>query len=788
LAFGGITAGTAWIDVLPNMAKFAAAMGTGLAKHGKSIRNAGKSMTRHITLPVLAAGAASIKLAADFDRVFEQMVGLAGVAKREVGGLKEFVLDLAPVVGKAPEELAKALYFLRSSGLAGKAALDALVVSAKLSTAGLGETEIVADAVSSAINAYGAANLTAAQAGDVLAATVREGKGEADAIAPVLGSLLPLAARLGVGFDQVGGAIASMTRIGESAPRAATALRGLFTSLLNISPKVTEELKRVGLSQQGLVRDLANPKKGLPSVLRQLERAFGGNIFAIRKAFPNIRGLSGLLALTGKNGKATQQVMEAIAKSTGSTREAFAAVTEGEGIKFERLMATLRVAGIRLGNVLIPFVTTIAEKIADWVEGFQKLNPTVQKAIGIFVLVVAVLGPLLVIIGNLIIAISAIAAVMTVTIAIVLGVVLAIAAIGIALVILWKKSETFRNIVYAVIDGVRSAFWAFVDFFRGTFVNAFVSAWNTVVSAVTGAVSAVVGKVTSAWNAVRNVTLTVWNAISGFFRKWWPLLFVIFLFPLAVIFALVNRSWRRVLAITRAVFNAIRAVLGAIWGAIVGVVRTYVGMVVGVVRFYFNAAKAVVSAVMGAIKGVVTAIWNAIAGAVGGPLGKMVSKVKSVFESVRVFIMGFLGTAWGIASDIGHAIIEGIVSGLGGLLDAVKDKVTGALKGALDGAKSFLGIGSPSKLFRDEIGKPVAEGILVGAAEVNYGVELGNAIAGAAQSRSTGALGKAVEARREMAFRITNWRDGLGYFEEISDEVVAAHAGHGRQVGRMGRG
>jgi TP901 family phage tail tape measure protein len=807
LAFGGITAGTAWIDVLPNMAKFAAAMGTGLAKQGKNITKAGKSLTRHITLPVLAAGAASIKLAADFDRVFEQMVGLAGVTRREVGGLKEFVLDLAPVVGKAPEELAKALYFLRSSGLAGKAALDALVVSAKLSTAGLGETEVVADAVSSAINAYGAANITAAQAGDVLAATVREGKGEADAIAPVLGSLLPLAARLGVGFDQVGGAIASMTRIGESAPRAATALRGLFTSLLNVSPKVTKELKKVGLSQQGLVRDLANPKKGLPVVLTQLEKAFGGNIFAIRKAFPNIRGLSGLLALTGKNGKATQKVMEAVNKSVGSTEEAFAAVTEGEGHQFEKLMATLRVAGIRLGNVLLPFVTQIAEKITEWIEAFQKLDPRIQKFIGIAVLLAATLGPLLVVLGTVITAIAAIAAVGVVG-SIILAVVAGVVILAAAFVFLYKKSERFRAMVGFIRDHLQILLYVFglVPVVIATVVRYIIEhfgeikgavsdmldgvrdAFFKVKDAISDAVKGVVGAVTGAWNEVKSVTVAVFGAIIGFFQKWWPLLLVVFALPLAVLFAIVNRSWRRVLAITRAVFGLVKTVVSTAWNAVVAVISAVVSRVVGVVRARFNAAKAVVSSVMGAISGVVSRVWNAIANAIGGPLGRMVTTVQNKFNAAKNWLMGFVGTVYGIALDIGSAIVDGIVGGLGGLLEAAKDKIVGGLQGALDAAKGFLGIDSPSKLFKDEVGKPVAQGIIAGASEVDYSNELGRAIAGAAQTRSTGALGRAVEARREMSLRITNWREGTGYFEEISDEVVAAHAGHGRQVNRMRRG
>lgn len=51
-------------------------------------------------------------------------------------------------------------------------------------------------------------------------------------------------------------------------------------------------------------------------------------------------------------------------------------------------------------------------------------------------------------------------------------------ALGIALVVLWKKSETFRTIVIGVWDAVRGAVVAFVDFFTTTLPNAFRSVLN----------------------------------------------------------------------------------------------------------------------------------------------------------------------------------------------------------------------------------------------------------------------------------------------------------------------
>ena len=104
-----------------------------------------------------------------------------------------------------------------SAGFEGKEALDVLEASAKAAAAGLGETKQVADAVTSAVNAYGIENLSAARSTDILVATVREGKAEADSIAGALGQVLPAASELGVEFAELGGTIAALTRIGLGA-------------------------------------------------------------------------------------------------------------------------------------------------------------------------------------------------------------------------------------------------------------------------------------------------------------------------------------------------------------------------------------------------------------------------------------------------------------------------------------------------------------------------------------------------------------------------------------------
>lgn len=83
---------------------------------------------------------------------------------------------------------------------------------------------------------------------------------------------------------------------------------------------------------------------------------------------------------------------------------------------------------------------------------------------------------------------------------------------------------------------------------------------------------------------------------------------------------------------------------------------------------------------------------------------QVIGAIKETFASINWLELG---------ANIIQGIIKGIVSGVGALVDAVKS----AAQKALDGAKSFLGIKSPSRVFRDQVGQMIDEGMAAGIEE-----------------------------------------------------------------------
>jgi TP901 family phage tail tape measure protein len=86
-------------------------------------------------------------------------------------------------------------------------------------------------------------------------------------------------------------------------------------------------------------------------------------------------------------------------------------------------------------------------------------------------------------------------------------------------------------------------------------------------------------------------------------------------------------------------------------------------------------------------------------------------------EAVQSLINNVISAASGIASkvaSIGSDIVSGVWNGIKGAAGWFKDQVTSFFSGIVDGVKDALGIGSPSKVFRDEIGKWLPPGVAQG--------------------------------------------------------------------------
>ena len=328
--------------------------GNNLSSMGYKAQTVGNVMMKKLGLPIVAIGSLAAMSFAKFEASLTKIEALVGVSAGGVALFADSVRRVSRETGRGPQELADAMFFVASAGLRGATAMEVMEASAKGAAVGLGETKVVADAATSAVNAYGAENLSGGAAVDVLTAAVREGKVEADRLAPAIGKAIPVASAMGIEFHEVAAAIASMTRTGTDARTSAIQLRQIMQSILDPSRQTEQALREMGIAQGELAKQAR--QEGLLSVLVRLRDLANENEEAFADVFPNIRALAGAMDITGANLEENIGIFERLSRSAGDTDEAFQKVSKTSKFKFDQSMARLKETMIGLGESTKPLI------------------------------------------------------------------------------------------------------------------------------------------------------------------------------------------------------------------------------------------------------------------------------------------------------------------------------------------------------------------------------------------------------------------------------------------------
>ena len=375
---------------------------------GKNLMKTGTSLTRSITIPLAAIGGASAKLADDFGTSMVKIETLVGKSREQVDKWGREILDLAPSVGRAPQELADALFVVTSAGAKVSESLGIVETAAKAAAVGLGDTITIARATTAVMQAYASTGIDASRATDILLKTVRAGNLEAASLAPTLGRVIGLAAEMGVSFEEVGASIATYTRLGVSAEEATTGLRGILANFKQPAGQAATQAKALGISFAELRMMIR--ERGLAATLLYMTELTKGNDTALTNLIPNVRALSAVLGTAGVQGESYAEILKAIADPTNELSGAFERWSETSEAVFAKSMAELKSAAINAGNLILPVMTSIVEKITEVIEWWNNLGTASRTVIVAFGGIAAAAGPTLIALGAIARAYYAVAA------------------------------------------------------------------------------------------------------------------------------------------------------------------------------------------------------------------------------------------------------------------------------------------------------------------------------------------------------------------------------------------
>ncbi|MFG2722717.1 phage tail tape measure protein [Streptomyces sp. NPDC048416] len=786
-SFAGVKA--AATGVKTQIAEVDAAGAGAFAKTGMM----GKAALLGLGAAAALAAKKTVQMAGDFQVQMTRVRTGAGEAAANMKMVGDGVLAMAGEVGQSTSQLTAGLYMVESAGYHGADALKVLKVSAEGAKVGAADLHTTTDAVTTAMNAYKMSSGDATTAMNALIATEAEGKTNLEALAGSMSSILPVAAAAGVRLNEVMGAMATMTAQGTPAAVAATYLRQTIGQLSNVLPKAATTMKGLGLNAIDVEKELGS--QGLAATLTTLTDAIKAKmgpsgtvlISTLQKASSNskdfegqlnklsgsqktyigalatmvggTKSMMGALQLTGSHMATFQSNIKGVeehVKAGGKSIEGWADVQKNFNQKTAEAKASLQAFGIQIGQVLMPYVQAIIGVLATAASWMAKHALAAKIAAGV------IGGVLLFSIAALTAALYSMAAAASVNP--VTWIILGVVALVAALVVLATHWSTVWGAIKGVAETVGHALmsvWQSIaseaTSIWGSITGTVMGAWNAIAGFFSRAWHQVVDPLVLGWNVLWGITMTVWNAISGFFKKWWPLLLVIFFPFVALVIAIWNHFHEQIIGTAKTVWNAISGFFVAVWNG----VKTVATVVWGVIRAaivdpivsawdFIKTVWAAISSYLqskwNAIKAIASVIWTGIKSSMINPLLGALSTITSVISRVSSAISGGLNRAWNAVKGVGNlflsigsSIVMGIVHGVenagGFLLSSLKNLASRALSGA----KSFLGINSPSRVFADNVGVAIPEGIAKGITDnAHLAVRSVTAMSGALASQQVG--------------------------------------------------
>lgn len=669
---------------------------TFVEKMGSSMTKFGKSMTKYVTVPLAAIGGASIAAASTFDSSMAKLSTIAdtsgGKGSKSISKLRTEIMNLSNETGISASDIAESAYQAISAGQKTSDSIKFVAASAKLAKAGFTDMGTATDTLTTALNAYGMKASKVTKVSDILMTTQNLGKTTIGELGASMGKVIPTAAAYGVNLKQLASAYVTTTKNGIATAESGTYINSMLNELGKSGTKASDMLKaKTGKS----FKELMDSGMSLTDVLKILQDGAKESGLSINDMFGSAEAGKAASTLM-QHSKDFKGALDQMGKSAGTTQTAYEKMEDSFSTSLEKMKNSATNGAIAIGGAILPviepMIKNLSGKLQNFAKWFSGLSQPVKQFIVVFGGIAAATGPVLTSVGKVLESVEKIKGavkgvidfggklisgigqigpklVSGITTAVkgigsafsALGsflaanpfvlIIAAIAAAVVALVLLYNKSETFRN-----------------------FVN--------------GAVSAIQGFVVGAWNTIKNVTFTVFNAIQTFFVTVWNGIKTVFTTVVGGISTFLSGAWSVISTVVTTVWNGIKTFFGTIWSGITTVVTTYINIYRTIITTVFNAIKMVIMTIWNGIKMFFTTVWNGIVTVVTTYVNIISTVITTVFNAIKavvaaiwngikIVIINPIKAAWQTVSNVVNTIKSGVSNGF----NAAKNAVSSAWSG-----------------------------------------------------------------------------------------------------------
>lgn len=470
-------------------------VGTKLQSVGDKISGVGTKLTTSVTVPLVAAGTAAVKTAADFESSMSQVqatMGITADSMSEVDGQSVNTMDTLSALAKemgattafSATECAEALNYLALAGYDTQQMCDTLPTVLNLAAAGSFDLATASDMVTDAMSALGMSTDQADTMVDQMAKTASSTNTSVEQLGEGILKIGATAKSIKGGTAELNTALGILANNGIKGAEGGTHLRNVILSLQSPTDTAASLLDELGVS----VYDSSGQMRSLNDILGDLNTSMDGMTSAERdniiSTIFNKTDLASVNALLANTGETWDSLQDSITNSGGAAQQMADTQLDNLSGQLTILKSALEGLAISIGEILLPVIKNIVAKVQSFVDWLNNLSDAQKETVVKVAAVAAALGPMLVIIGKLT---STVGSAMTgfsslakgiaqlgvkvaggtgsitsmgSAIAAVAGPVLAVVAVIATLVAafkhLWDTNEEFREAITAIWDGIVS--------------------------------------------------------------------------------------------------------------------------------------------------------------------------------------------------------------------------------------------------------------------------------------------------------------------------------------------
>ena len=679
-----------------------AAAGEKVSAVGEKIGSAGTKMSAAVTAPVVAGAAAAVNAYGDVDKEFnlvKQTMGDTANTAEDFDGLWKQIGDSAKASVYGMSDATEATLNFARQGFTAKQATDMLTPAMSLAAGTGTDLSEVTSGLGNSMKMFGADSQEAADYADVLAKAQAQANTTTSELFDAISVAGPICKTVGWNVKDLATLTDVFGNAGISGSEGANALKTGLARLAAPASTGAKSMDALGLStgKTYAIFDANGSLKSMPEVIRNLNAAFQGLSQQEQlEAASNIFGknqMSKWLTLIQSSPEEVESLRTALDGVAGSADNMSNALMSGTGGTIEQLKSTFDVLSVTVGQLVAPAFQKVMESAIGLMNAVMEMDPKTQKLILILAGIAAAAGPVLVVIGKMA---AGIGAVMKLAPAIVSGVglvkgavtglfalmaanpimlvIAGIAALVSGFVLLWNKSEAFRNFWKGLWDGIKDVTGKAANGIQGFFgkIGDFFGSLHEKAGEVRTSISEKFSKMTEdlkeRGEEIKGTLLTVGRGLGDSF----------------------GAGFEKAKEAASGFFSSIVASYQEGGGGLSGILNAYFTSVRSLISAELTGIQNLIGVDLSGVKATVQMVLSGIQNFLTGFLSGLQEKTAGLFQNIGPLISTGWTTITG-AIQTGLLLIESIVEGAATLIMLPFKTLWENCKGEVSGAMTSIG-------------------------------------------------------------------------------------------------